>query len=290
MKNQTARILIITTMMGFLLFLSGCPADTTQNNQANKNATPVNAEKTPGEDLESEKCTNVSDQDIQDVIDKKLIESLKKQFKDGNIEFEFTGSTPADYKLIFKGSIKGGSENLIDLFTKFNKFRGKSCVTFVSFVGKDAVGDFEWNPGSNSKAIEDKADCKTNIDSKITKSLVKGQLDKNLSFYYDMQSRVLTFYGYVGDPESKDYFSKLLKELKTYMNNGCISKIVFSKAKSKEKDSEVRSLGFEWGLCEYPLCDSAGGCAPCNRKDSSEETKNKTESGSVADIEKTNSK
>lgn len=280
-------MLFITAMMGFLLILSGCPGKTTQDNQANNNATPVNTQNNSGEEVNADKCTNVTKKDVQDVIDQ--TPSLKKQFDDGNFSFDFTGDSPANYKLIFKGSIKGESENLLDLFKKFNKFRGKSCVKFVSFTGDENVSDFEWNSDSKASADSPKADCKTNIDRDITQSLIKGQLDENLSFYYDLRSRVLTFKGYVGDPESKDYFSELLKKLQSYMDNGCISKIVFTKSTTRDKDQKPM-VGFEWGLCEYPLCDSAGGCAPCNRKDSSVENESKTESKSDAKTENPDSK
>jgi hypothetical protein len=298
MKTQTSKILVILAIMCFVLLLNGCPADTTQNNQANNSATDNQANNSmsdnennaSGEETLIPKCTSVNAGDIQNIINNNLSASLKKQFDDKSIEYEFAGDSPANYALIFKGSLKGDGSNLLDLLENFNKVRGKNCIKNLTFVGKGGIGNFEWNYDSASPAPEPTSDCKKDIEDVIDKSLIKGQLNVNLTYNFNPKSKELTFKGYIGDPESKDYFYKLIDKLKKYMSSGCISKIILTKSGTTGKDKESMSEGFDWGLCEYPLCDSAGGCAPCNRKSSSEETKDKTESESDGKMEKSDSK
>ncbi len=222
MKTQTSKILVILAMMCFVLLLNGCPADTTQNNQANNSATDnqANNSMSDNEKMASDeesmaaKCTSVNAGDIQNVIDKKLIPSLKKQFDNKSIEYDFAGDSPTNYALTFKGSLKGDGSNLLDLLKNFNKVRGKSCIKNLTFVGKGGVGNFEWNYDSASPAPEAASDCKKDIEDVIDNSLIKGQLNENLSYNFNPKSKELTFKGYIGDPESKDYFYKLIDKLR----------------------------------------------------------------------------
>ncbi len=176
---------------------------------------------------------------------------LQDQFARGTISYSFTPDT-----ITFKGFIQGDGKNLKDLLKKFEKYRGKTCVSRISFEGQNGKGNFEWRPAVPAPKPTSACD----VDNAINNGVFKDQIGENFTFNYNPDSRELEFKGQFGDNKGKGRFVKLIDELESFMNNGCISKINFVRADTKDK---LFNPGFEWQLCENGMCECNGTCVDC---------------------------
>lgn len=222
-------------------------------------------------------CTQVTQSDILLEINT-LPEPLKKQFRDGNITFDLSGQ-----KLVFKGYVTGNGNNIRTLLSRFEKWRGEKCVRVVSFEGKTDSAYFEWR-SEESLPVPDKCEV-----GSVIESVAGNQFNKTLFYDYDSKTGVLELTGHLGDAPGRGRFNSLIARLQRFMQNGCISKIVF-KPKPVANDSgklfesskgigfakigyayadnesyrRFNTRGFEWQICEYPSCECSGTCKSCS--------------------------
>lgn len=252
------RILIMLLIAGFVLFLAGCPADTSQNNGNNYNANTTenvsDQNATTKEDISDKpgNCDPISAEKIEKEI-KTFPKNLQDQFNNKTISYTFTPNT-----LTFKGYIQGNGKNFQALLKGFDKFRGKTCVRVVSFEGNG--GNFEWRPAVPVPTPSPTPKC--DVDTVIKNSTLGAQIGRNFTYTYDNKTKELEFKGNFGDDRGKNRFKKLLEDLEMLMNNTCISKIIFT-AKSSKKEADLDIIGFEWQICEGGSCECKGACVPC---------------------------
>lgn len=276
MKNQTNKILVAFLTTIFVLSGIGYsaempPTDYNWNENSaefEKNAPPV--------------CTEVTNSDILLQINHSP-ESLRRQFRDKTIAYSYVNQ-----RLTFTGYVYGNGNNLRSLIGGFDKLRGEKCIRVVSFEGDTAAANFEWRSDPDSPPSDPLDGC--DVAGVIDKFL-ENQLNKTFFYTYNKTTGILEFSGILGDAPGKGKFNSLVAQLQRFMKNGCIKKIVFV-----PKDPEVKeaarlqnsdgklcitnisftpktsvidrlllSAGFEWQICEYPLCECSGRCISCSQ-------------------------
>lgn len=244
--------------MGFVLLLSGCPADPSQNNQNNSNQNTLNenvSSNTESSDkLAYKKCKEqVNEEVIRDIINS-LPSDLRSQFGN-NIDFKWD-PLPEQRTLTFTGYIEGKG-NFYKLIERFGKYEGADCIKVISLVGKNEGENFVWKVSPSS------GDVTPCIESEVKDAVIKGpaanQIGKNLIYNYDRNNRTLEFENYI---YGKGKLSGLMDKLVKYEGKNCVKEIVFRKG-TQNSDQSMLAAGFRWQVCEGGQCECAGGCAPC---------------------------
>ncbi|MGI8543877.1 MAG: hypothetical protein ACR2MD_10430 [Aridibacter sp.] len=265
MKNLMNKIMFLFMITVFsLLLLNSCSVETTQVSQnsstektsgkmdsAQENAIPRNSKGN-----KPAICQSVTEQELMDQIPK-LPNTLSKQFDDGNVSMSYD-----DHKLIFKGYIHGNGNNFRALLNGFDKFRSQECVRTVLFEGSTDSVNFEWRPDPRFISPTPPSDCKTEIEEEFAKSLLKDQINKNLFYHYDEQTKILKFNGYIHELPNKGKFNSLIGQLQRLMTNGCIKKVEFNGEIVKGYKA-MRLRSFEWTVCGSGECECGGMCVAC---------------------------
>jgi hypothetical protein len=253
MKNQPSKILFMFISMGFVLLGIGCSTGPSPNSQSNSNQNTSNQISTSNKTTPTPLTCTLSEEELVNAIPNNLKDQYNKNFW-----LSFAGD-----KLVFKGSIysKGNGNVLGQLLNAFDKFRGKDCISAVSFQSNSENDKFKWCPEPECLPRKPAPDCY--VRNVVENSRIKYQLDHTLFYDYDIgNDGVLEFMGFVGDKPKSGQFNSLFGQLQQYMNNGCITKITFS-SESKKDEKALTDVGFEWMLCESPNCECAGECKNC---------------------------
>lgn len=262
--NQTNRLLFVLLFsISIAMLFAGCATEPSQQSVSESaEQVPVKEEntstdKTPrGFTSDTQKlCQTVTEQELKDQI-RKLPNKLTRQFDEGNISMLY-----ADKTLVFKGYVHGNGNNFRALLNGFDKFRSKDCVRQVLFQG-DKTPNFEWRPDPDFVEPTPPGDCKADLVKELDKSLVKEQLNKNLYYNYNEQTRILEFRGAINDPSGKNRFNSLISQLQRLMTNGCIKKVIFD-GKIVKTFLQIPDGGFGWNLCEAGMCECNGTCVAC---------------------------
>lgn len=248
MKNQTSRILFVLTIMGFVLLGIGCLSE--PGNQVNSNRSTSNQMVSPEKPTPEPKC-DISQEELEKAIPPQLKDQYKKNF---TVSF-------ANEQLVFKGFVYGKGNILQQLFNAFDKFRGKNCMSEVSFQGNTENDKFYWCLNADCSPPESPAPTpapKCDVDNIVKNSKIKDQLGNTLSFNYSEADKVLDFSGAAHDIPKSQQFSSLFGQLQNEINTGCITKITFDAGSKKT----TLLVGFRWLLCD-PYCECAGECKSC---------------------------
>jgi hypothetical protein len=269
MQIKIKKLLVV--LISLVLLGIGCVTETPQNSEVSKNNQNASNQNSPNQNSSNNNATppplctgNIDEKVLKDEIDK-LPAPLKNQFKEVNSQ---TGTISLSYKeraLTFNGYITGMASNLSQLINTYDRFRGEDCVRIVYFEGATASEDFEWRP---EKLPNPPGDCKKSVDDIINNSSVKDQINKNLFYDFNEQTKVLTFSGHLNDKPGNGRLTSLLMQLNQPMINGCISKIVFAQD-TKSAPKPMAEAAFDWQICEGGLVECNGECVlpPCGGSD-----------------------
>ncbi|HSK70504.1 MAG TPA: hypothetical protein VK892_02325 [Pyrinomonadaceae bacterium] len=256
-------VLIVLVLLGI-----GCVKETPQNREVSKNNQNASNQNTPNQNSSNNNATppplctgNIDEKVLKDEINK-LPALLKNQFKEVNPK---TGTISLSYKeraLTFNGYITGVASNLSQLINTYDRFRGENCVRIAYFEGAVAGENFEWRP---EKLPNPPGDCKKSVEDIINNSSVKDQINKNLFYEFNEQTKVLIFSGTLDDKPGNGRFTSLLAQLNQPMINGCISKIIFAQD-PKIVQTAMSEREFSWQICEGGLVECKGECVipPCS--------------------------